>query len=332
MIDFQIGRTFSLMRQTLPFLFFRFLIYIGITLAYVLGVGIGAGTGHIVDRIADGDGGITIIGGVIGFGVVGWIAYLLREYLLYMVKAGHIAILVEAMDGRALPDGRGQIGHAQTVVRERFGQASMLFGLDQLIKGILKTFNRAFFTISAILPIPGLEGVAKIVNKIINVSLTFLDEVILAYDLRTPDTGTWQSSQDAVILYAQNYKTFLKNAFFLAIMIWVLAFFVFLLALAPAAALVTVLPEAAGGLTVVIALVFAWGLKQAVIEPFGMICLMQAFFRVTEGQEPDPEWQERLDQLSDKFRELRRKASEAIGSGGEMEPSSPKGTDTPSAG
>jgi hypothetical protein len=32
------------------------------------------------------------------------------------------------------------------------------------------------------------------------------------------------------------------------------------------------------------------------------------FFRATEGQEPDPEWEQRLEKTSGKFRDLREKA------------------------
>ena len=308
MKDFSIRATIRLLRQTAPFLVFRFLIYIGITLAYVLGTGAGAGVGYGVGMIGGNAGAFSLWGGIIGFGVVGVGAYLLREYLLYIVKAGHIAVLVELMDGKVLPHGRGQITHAREVVRERFTESSVLFGVDQLIKGVLKVFNRAFFTISTLIPIPGLQGLARFINTIINLSLTFLDEVILAYNIRVRSENPWASSRTALILYAQNYTAFLKNAVFLAVLIWGMTFVVFLIMLAPAAGLVALLPEAAGPVTLVIALVLAWGVKQAVIEPVGMTALMQAFFKVTEGQQPDAEWEARLEKLTAKFGELTRKA------------------------
>lgn len=308
MTDFKLGEIFSLLRQTMPFLVFRFLIYIGITLAYVLGTGVGASVGYGIGMIGDNPGGFGAWGGIIGFGLVGVAAYMLREYLLYLVKAGHIAVLVELMEGKQPPGGRGQIDHAQQVVRQRFGEASALFGVDQLIKGILKSFNRAFFSIATLLPIPGLGGLANLVNKIINLSLTFLDEVILAYNIRTQTDNPWASSQTALILYAQNYKAFLKNAVFLTFFIWGLTFLVFLIVLAPIAGLVTLFPGVAGGMTLIIALVFAWGIKQAVIEPIAMTALMQVYFKVTEGQEADPEWEARLEKLTGKFGELKTKA------------------------
>jgi uncharacterized membrane protein len=327
MMDFRVGEVFSLLRRTAPFLVFRFLIYMGITLAYVLVTGAGAGIGYFIGHIGDDPGTYGVWGGIFGFAVVSTVLYLIREYLLYLVKAGHIAVLVELMEGRDIPGGRAQIDHAQQVVKDRFAESSVLFALDQLIKGVLRAFNRAFFTISSILPIPGVQGVAKFINTVVNLSLTYLDEVILAENIRTKSDNPWKSGQTGLILYAQNYKHFLKNAVWLALMVWGLTLVVFLIALAPVAALVTLFPGAGGFFTVVIAVVFAWSVKQAFIEPFGMTALLLVFAKVTEGQEPDPEWEARLDKVSKKFGEIKQKASDwAAGRGKPDEPAGPAGT------
>jgi len=310
-MDFKLGQVIGLMAKTMPFLVFRFLIYFGITLTYILMTGIGAGVGWGIGRIATEDpAGFSMWGGVMGFGLVSIVAYFLREYLLYMVKAGHIAVLVELMEGKELPQGRGQIDHAQKIVRERFAESSILFGVDQLIKAVLKAFNRVFFSIANFIPIPGLQAVVGFLNTIVTLSLTYLDEVILAYNMKTKSDNPWASSRTALVLYAQNYKAFLKNAFFLAFVIWGLTFLVFLIILGPVLAVVSFIPAVAGPLTLIIALVMAWGIKQAVIEPIAMTALMQVFFKVTEGQEPNPEWAGKLDSASKKFSTFKDKAKE----------------------
>ncbi len=309
-MDFKIGEVIGLMAKTMPFLVFRFVIYFAITLAYIVATGMGAALGYGIGMIGGEPGTFSFFGGLFGFGVVSAVAYLMREYLLYMVKAGHIAVLVELMDGKELPQGRSQIEHAQSVVRERFAESSVLFGVDQLIKAVLRAFNRMFFTVTMFIPIPGMRNVAKFINTVVNLSLTYLDEVILAHSIRTKSENPWRSSRTAMILYAQNYKAFLKNAFFLAFIIWGLTLLVFLLILGPMVALVTFIPAMAGPLALITALVFAWGVKQSVIEPIGMTALMQVFFKVTEGQQPNPEWEAKLEGVSKKFGEFKHKASE----------------------
>ncbi len=310
MKDFNLKEIIGLIRRTAPFLIFRFAIYMGVTAAFVLATGTGAGLGYGIGKIAGNEAAGSGWGGLIGFGIAGAALVFFREYLLYLVKAGHIAVLVELMDGKDIPQGRSQIEHGRKVVRERFVESSVLFGLDQLIKGILRAFNRTFFTIASFLPLPGVKGLVKFANTVLTLSLTYLDEVILAYNIRTRSENPWQSSRTALILYAQNYKTFLRNAVWLALMIWGLVFLVFLAVLGPLVLLVGLIPALAGPLTLVLALIFAWGVKEALIEPVAMTALMQVFFKATEGQEPNPEWEEKLDRVSGKFNELKRKASD----------------------
>ena len=309
MKDFSFNEVLGLMMKTAPFLVFRFLIYFGITLAFVIASGVGAGIGFGLGMIADNGPAGGMWGGLAGFGLAAAVMFSIREYLLYLVNAGHIAVLVELVEGREIPGGKGQIQYARQQVQERFATSSVLFGLDQLIKGILKAFNRTFLSIAAIVPIPGAAGVMKIVNKVITLSLTYLDEVMLAYLIKTRADNPWASSRTALILYAQNYTRFLKNAVWLALFIWAATFVVFLVVLAPAALLVGLFPGTAGPLTLVVALVFAWGIKQAVIEPIGMIALIQVYFKLTEGQTANPEWEEKLARVSSKFSELKDKAA-----------------------
>ena len=308
MKDFGFREVLGLMVKTAPFLVFRLLIYLGITVGFVVFAGVGAGIGYGIGSIAGQPGGGGLLGGLVGFGIAGGVLHLLREYLLYIVKAGHIAVLVEVSEGRGIPGGKAQITWAREKVQERFVQSTVLFGVDQLIKGILRAFNRAFLSIASFIPIPGLQKMVNILNTIVNLSLTYLDEVILAYLMKTRATNPWGASRTALILYAQNYKAFVKNAAWLAAFIWGLTALVFLLVLGPAALIVNLLPGTAGILPLILALVLAWGIKQAVIEPIGMTALMQVFFKVTAGKTPNPEWESKLNSVSSKFKELTDKA------------------------
>jgi hypothetical protein len=303
MWDFDIGKTLGILTRTAPFIVFRLVVYLGIALAYVAAVGVGSGAGYIVSKALSSPGA-TFWGGAVGFGLVSAALYWAREYLLYLVKAGHIAVMVELLDGRELPAGRSQIDHAQAIVRERFAETSVLFGIDQLIKGILRTLNGIMFTVAAFLPIPGLSSAVEFFNKLLNMALTYTDEVILAYNIRTGSENPWASSRTALILYAQNFKPILKNAFFLLLISWAFVVVLFLVIMLPAAGIAAMM-HAQGSIWVwVIAGIFTLSLKAALLEPFAICALMQAYFKLIEGQQPDPEWEAKLSSLSDKFRKL----------------------------
>ena len=306
MWDFKLGEVFATLWKTKSFLIFRFLIYMGITLAYIIGTGTGGGIGYLFGSVANNKPAGIFYGMVGGFSIVGGVLFYLREYLLYMVKAGHIAVIVKVLDGEKIPEGKSQIHYAQEIVKHRFKEASILFVLDQIIKKVLKAFNRAFFAIASWLPIP--EGILRFINAVINTSITYVDEVMLAYNIRNEVDNPWEGSRTALVLYAQNYKTFLKNAVFLTAITWVLSLLVLLVTFGPIAAVIAYTPYQGGVAPFVIALVTAWGIKSALIDPLAMTAMMQVFFKVTEGQQANPEWEAKLERASGKFVELKDRA------------------------
>jgi hypothetical protein len=315
MWDFSIGRTLGLMGKTLPFIVFRIIVYFAIALAYVLVTGVGVGIGWGVGAFGDPEFRIGAMtwGGIIGFAATAGTIFFLREYLLYMVKAGHIAVLVELLEGRDIPQGQSQINYAGDMVRRHFAEAHVLFGVDLLVRGVLAAILGLIQGIAAFLPIPGLQNVLALVRAFLRLAIGLMDEVVLGYLFRSGATNPWQEAQTALVLYAQNYKVMLKNAAWLTIITYVLAFVVFLLMLAPAAAIVWFIPNAWGAGGFVFALLFAWAVKAALLEPFAIAAMMEVYFKVIEGQTPDPAWDERIGQVSRKFRELREKAANWVG-------------------
>lgn len=316
MWDFDIGRSVSIMIRTWPFIVFRMIVYFGITLAYIVATGSGASVGYGVGHIStdpDGPLSFALWGGIVGIGVVSIALYWIREYILYVVKAGHIAVMVHLIDGRDIPNGQDQIAYAKDVVKERFAEANILFVVDQLVKGAIRAITGLIGGIAAFLPIPGLSGLVSFINTVIRLSLTYVDEIILGYNIRINSTSPFETARQGVVLYAQNGKTMVKNAVWLAVIMWGVSFVIFLLMLAPAAAIMWFIPGQLGGWAFVLAILLAWAFKAAFIEPFAIACLMQVYFKTIEGQVPNAEWDQRLAEASSKFRELRDKALASFG-------------------
>jgi hypothetical protein len=311
MWDFSISQTMSIMFRTMPFIIFRMVLFFGITLAYVAATGIGAGVGFGVGNIfsdTDGAAGGAMWGGVFGFGAVSVAVYWIREYILYIVKAGHIAVMVRLIYGQDVPSGQNQISYAKDIVKARFAESNVLFGIDQLLKGIIRVITGLIGGVGMLLPIPGVQGLLKFVNTVIRMSLTYVDEVILGYNMRINSQNPYETAQDGLVLYAQNAKTMIKNAVWLSIFLWILSFVVFLIMLAPAGAILYLYPGQLGGWSFVLAIVFAWALKGALLEPFAIAALMSVYFKKIEGQEPNAEWRAKLAGASDKFVELKDNA------------------------
>jgi hypothetical protein len=312
MWDFSISKTLAIMLKTMPFIIIRMAVYFTITAAYILSTGAGAGIGFGIGNIfsdPEGQASFAFWGGLFGFGAVSLAIFWIREYILYIVKAGHIAVMVRLIDGHEIPNGQSQLSYGKDIVSARFAEANILFGIDQILKGVIRMITGLVGGIGMILPIPGVQGLLGFFKTIIRLSLTYIDEVILGYNMRIDSKNPYETAQDGLVLYAQNAKALIKNAIWLSIFLWVVTFFVFLLMLAPASAVLYFFPGQLAGWSFVLAIVFAWALKTALLEPFAIAALMTVYFKEIDGQIPDPEWRAKLSLVSNKFAELKDKAA-----------------------
>lgn len=311
MWDFSLSEALRAVIRTAPFIVLRLVVYVAVALACVLTTGIGAGIGYSVGLMTRGHTD-ALWGGIAGFLLVLGLLRLAREYILYLVKAGHIAVLVELYDGHPVPGGEGQVRYGAEFVKTHFAESSVLFGVDQIIKAVLRTLINIVNRIAAFLPIPGLVPVLRLGEAVVRTSLTYVDELILAYLIRTRTRNPWQTAKEGLILYAQNYKHFLKNALWLWLFLWSITAAIFAVLLAPALAFAAAMPGHHAWWGIAFAFVFAWSLKTALLEPLAIAALMQVFFKTIEGQRPDPDWEARLNTASARFRELGEKAADWI--------------------
>jgi hypothetical protein len=311
MWDFSLTDAMRAVIRTAPFVALRLVVYVGIALSLMLTTGFGAGVGILIQRASHGHNG-ALWGGIAGFVLVMGLLHLAREYILYLVKAGHIAVLVELYDGNPVPGGEGQIRYGAQFVRAHFAESSVLFGVDQLIKAVLNALMNMVNRFASFLPIPGAVPLLKLAEAVVRTSLTYVDELILAYLVRTRTRNPWQTAKNGLILYAQNYRHFLKNALWLWLFLWAITLALFAVLLAPAWAFAAALPGHNFWWGFAFAFALAWALKAALLEPLAIAALMQVFFQTIEGQRPDPQWEDRLNTASKRFRELGEKAAHWI--------------------
>lgn len=316
MWDFSLSAALGAMMKTMPFIIARIAVYFGIAIAYLIATGAGGAIGYGFTSFGDGDGGGAGIGALIGFAGASGVLYWFRELLLYYLKAGHIAVLVHVHDHDRLPQGRGQIDFAVEEVKGVFRETSVLLVLDQLIKGVIRVITGLTNTLAMLLPIEAVRTLVNIGNAILKMSLTYVDELILAQILRTRTANPWETGRQALVLYAQNYGRMVKNAVWLWLFMTLITVLIFVFLLAPMLAIVSIFPGDGGGWGFVIAFVFAWAFRAALIEPLAIYALMQVYFKTIEGQQPDPEWDARLEAASKKFVELKDRALKAAGMSG----------------
>jgi hypothetical protein len=304
-----LGEAIGLLMKTTPILWVRLGSYALLGLGLLVYFAVVGGIAWLLAQLWGFLGLIVLIAAFGGaFGIVKWVT----RYYFYLLKAAHAAVMTEFIVHGQGPEG-SQIAFGKQQVTDRFKDTSIMFGIDQLLDGIVKAFNRSFARMVDFLPIPGMDSLTAFIERVSKFATTYIDEAILTRAYKEDEPNVWQVAQDGVILYAQCWKPILANAVVLTLLSYV-EFFVFLVILGvPALAVAAVIPalNVALGISV---LVGAWMLKLALADAFAMAATLLAYHRSTEGLEPDPEWQGRLEQVSDQFRELKEKAQSHVAS------------------
>ncbi|MDO8836397.1 MAG: hypothetical protein Q7V01_12425 [Vicinamibacterales bacterium] len=306
----------SLVARTLPYALVRFGILVGFTVVTVIWFGATFGLAALLGAAVHPWVGIGTF--IVGAGAYGYAWFIVVRYALYLIQAGHVAVLTELVTRGEMGNGsEGLFVYGKRIVTERFGQVNLLFALDLLIRGVVGAFNRTLNFVAGLLPIPGLQSVMGIVNAVVRAATSYIDETIFSYNLARGDENAWRSSKDALIYYAQNSKEILKTAVWVVVIDKVLTAVVWAVMLAPAFLMLAILPESAkpggfiGGL--VIAALLASNVRQAFLKPIFLVMVMTKFHVLVQNQPINLEWDQRLSSVSRKFGEIKDKAAGAPG-------------------
>jgi len=302
--DHGLGTAFGLVMQTLPYALMRFGVLLGASLITILWLSITLGGGAwISDHIAHVFGAAWIIAGLTGFGFAWWG---LVRYALHLIECGHVAVLTELItDGQIGNGAESMFAYGRAIVIKRIGQESLLYGLNMTVRGVINSFHRTLDWIAEALPVPGLETVENLVTMVLKAATRYLDKVVFSYSLSRPDRDAWTAAREGLIYYGQNAKPILKTSVWVVVLEKVLTFLLWVVLLAPAAALVVMLPHAmrenAALATLLIAALLAWSLRGAFMQPIFLTMIMIRFHTAIEGQTVDPVWDARLSEVSSSF-------------------------------
>jgi hypothetical protein len=305
--DASLATALSLMMRSLPYAMARFGVLLAASIAVILWLAVMiGGAGWLGAHIASIFGWVWFILFLVGGGFV-WGTVL--RYVLHLISCGHVAVLTELITKGQVGNGsEPMFAYGKRIVIARFGEANVLLGLNLLVRGIVESFHRTLDWVSEMIPIPGLDGIASVINIILKAATRYLDKVIFSYNLARGDEDPWRSSRDGLIYYAQNAKPVLKTALWSIVVERILTFVLWLALLIPAGLITASLPGSlrnlGGVMTILVAVLLAGPLRAAFVKPLFLIVMLVRFHATIEGQAINPQWDERLSALSDKFRNL----------------------------
>lgn len=292
MWGFRLGYGVRLLLRTWPFILLRFVVLLASTTIAMAVVSACAWTGFAVGSASGEDAAYTggAIGAFAGFLFFAITIYLLREYIFYLLKAAHIAVIAELLHGTAIPPSR-QIGFGLNLVRDHLLAGTTLFAIDQLIESLINGFSS--------LVNRGLGGsgsaLGYILQSFLGVVLGLADELVLAYILRAQGKEPLDAAREGVAFYMQNMQGLMSSAFALMFIHLFLCALFYGAALAGSILLIYFQAlTISGGVMMILLFIAAWAMMRAFTEPLLLSCQMQVFFTAIKDQMPDPKWLDKI--------------------------------------
>ena len=290
----------QLFRKTMPFCMAK--CALGGVMVLIMGLllAIFAGIGWLF-----GDTGL-FIGFLIWCGSIKYVHLLIMNYVGYLFKAGHIAVLAEAAATGRVP--ANQVEYGKELVKERFVTANVYFALDKLVASAVKQIQRKIEKASNYLDfIPGMDKAASLVKWFVELSLGYIDECCLGYTFYQSQQGAFQSACDGVVIYAQNVKHLLKNAALTMLKLVLATLAAVLVIFIPVGVLFKIL-RWSGLFAFVLACLIAWVVKFAFLDSYVLCQTMAGYMAVAPTTQITFDLYGSLCRISSSFKEMWEKA------------------------
>lgn len=294
-------------KQTMPFNIARLVLGLTTVGLSLLLLAILEGIGWLF-----GSGGLMVMF-FIWLAGTGAIRFFIMHYMGYMVKAGHVAVVAEAVTKGVIPE--NQVNYGKQKVTERFVTSNAFFAIDNLVTASVKQIQRGIQKMGGALDfIPGIGLVTNLAEFFVSISLGYVDECCLGYTFYKKEQGAFESAADGVVIYAQNWKELLKSAAITMIKVLVVLVLLTLLAFSGMGLLFKTL-HWSSFIAFLIACLIVWVIKFAFIDSYIMINMMTTYMSAAETTEISYDLYDKLCGLSSKFKELFNKGkNESAGS------------------
>ncbi len=296
------SESLKLLFKTWPFWAIKILVYFVMTLIFFLV----AAVFIYIASLFSGPFGFLIL--IIGLLIMWGIFKLVRHYVLYLIKAGHVAVLGELVQKGSISGSEGMVGYGFKMVKSKFVTASAFFVVDRIIAAIVHGISNFIRRIGNWVPIPAVRTIFNLIAHIVSVFLNYIDEAVLSYLFTHPEKNAWKGARDGLVLYFKCWKSMLATSVILVLINYAIAIGIFFGLYVLTAPLVLLLPWAIfHEIPYFIALIIALFIKVAFLNQWTLVWMVTTYQESIKGKEPDSAAMEELERLVPKFREITSK-------------------------
>jgi len=306
MKDFSLMAATRAIESAMPFVLYRLAIYLGLTLALLIGTLVGAGTFVAFASFSAKPAAFAGAGAVFGFLGVAYLIYKLRGELLFNVDAGHLTLIGEQAKGTRLPEGKAQIDQARKDAARRFENGVNFYRLrDTLaaalgaLPGYYSSFTYRFRN----------QPFGTLLARLIGLLVRSDAEAILAAHCASDTDNPRQTARAGLMRAARHFDTVLRYRLHATMFEWIGLAALFAILLYPAGWVVSGLPVDVGYWRYVFAFTFAYSLTASFFQPIATMAMSQMHRQLLST---DLEYSEaELDALCDQSDAIQRIFDEA---------------------
>ena len=235
---------------------------------------------------------------------------IITHYFGYLIKAGHIAIVSEAVTTGKIPDNQYEV--AVSMVKSRFAESSVYFLVDKLVSGAVKELQKGVGKVGdALDAIPGMSAITNFLQIFIGIVLGYIDECCLGYTFYKKEQGAFKSACDGITIYWKNKKKLLKDAAVMALVVMVITAVLFIIPLVIMVPLALLTDNTIIVVCAVIgSAIIAGIIKSAFVDSWMMVKMMTSYMEEAPTTVVDNGIYDTLCKLSGKFRQLFNKSQE----------------------
>jgi hypothetical protein len=288
----------------MPFMLYRLIICLGTAFASLLAALVGAGSFIAFASFSAKPGSVANIGAALGLAAFAFIVYRFKTGLYFTIEAGHLALLAELAQGKKLPQGKAQIELARS-------KAGAIFASPAAFQDLRDTASRALDTMPTqhcqMLNQMANRQAAAILSRVAG-KMTQTDALaLLALSFKDGAGNPWQAIRDGLLAHTRLFDLLRKNRLYLLAFKYIGLTAAFLLMLYPVDSAVGLLPVDVGLWRYVFALIFAWSLKAAFLEPIATTAMAGLYFNLPKANASATEMAELASQ-SEAFKQIMQKA------------------------
>ncbi len=257
---------------------------------------------------------VGMIGLLIWFAGTLLISYIINTYFGYLVKAGHVAVIAETFRTGQVP--ADEVNYGIRMVKSRFATSNIYFVLDRLVSGAVNQLQSAVGKVESFLDfVSGMSIIAGFAKSLIRIGLGYVDECCLGYTFYNNQQSAFKSAADGVVIYFQNWKTLLKDAAKVSLIVIIGTVVASILPVY----LFVLLFKALGWFTFigfVVGVIVGCVVRYAFIDSYILVRMMSSYMQVAPTTVISFDLYGKLSRLSGKFRELCKRAGNEIGNAG----------------